>query len=325
MFRLVQVLLDGSSYAEHALPLAVGIARRDGATLHVVRVYVPIADIDLYKQGDLFANLDRELMEHAGNNLDAVVASIAETTGLLATAVQLKGPVVDMIARHASTSGADVLIMTPQGRGPLSRFWFGSVADSLVRQTSIPILVIRPQENAPDIAQPPSVRHLLIPLDGSALAEQALEPALTLGNADNSEFTLLRVVPRSLSDHDPISGRVKMGLGTSWHRQLHDLRRQLEAEAQDYLDQVAGRLRAQSLNVRTRLIAHEQTATAILDTASSPSVDAIALTTRGQGGLKRLLLGSVADKVIRGASMPVLICPPVDESKAFGDRAKSRG
>lgn len=87
--------------------------------------------------------------------------------------------------------------------------------------------------------------------------------------------------------------------------------RQLQAEAQDYLERLAEPWRANSLNVHTQVIAHEQPAMAILDTASSLGADAVALTTRGQSGLKRMLLGSVADKVVRGANMPVLICPPV--------------
>jgi nucleotide-binding universal stress UspA family protein len=100
---------------------------------------------------------------------------------------------------------------------------------------------------------------------------------------------------------------------------LHDLKLQIEGAAQDYLERIAERWRANSLKVHTRMIAHEQPATAILDTASSLGADAIALTTRGQGGLKRLLLGSVADKVIRGATTPVLICPPAYASEASRD------
>lgn len=310
MFRLIQVPLDGSSFAEHALPLAVGLAQRDRATLQVVRVYVPIADAYLYRHGPSLANLDRELMDHACDSLDAIVTSIAESTGFRATPVPLRGPVAETIVQHASTSGADLLIMTTQGRGPLTRFWFGSVADSLVRKTSIPILFVRPQEEMPDFSQQPAVRHVLIALDGSQLAEQALEPAMSLGNAGEGEYTLLRVVPAIIpAAYDSTSGRVNVGLRTSWHQQLNDLKRQLEGEAQDYLEQLAERLRAKSLNVHTRVMSHEQPATAILDTASSLSTDAIALTTRGQGGLNRLLLGSVADKVLRGATMPVLICP----------------
>lgn len=313
MFRLIQVPLDGSSFAEHALPLAVGLAQRDGVDLQVVRVHVSIADIYLYRHGPLFANLDRELMDNAREYLDAIVTSLTKNTGIRACPVLLKGSVPEMIARHASASEADLLIMTTQGRGPLVRFWFGGVANSLVRQSPIPILFVRPQEKAPDFAQPPTVRHVLIPLDGSKLAEQALEPALSLANAEQGEITLLRVVPAVIPiADDPVRGGVIVGLRTSWDQQLHDLRRQLEAEAQDYLERLAERWRASSLNVHTQVIAHEQPATAILDTASSLGADAIVLTTRGQSGLKRLLLGSVADKVIRGATTPVLICPPVE-------------
>ncbi len=210
MFRLIQVPLDGSSFAEHALALAVRLAQRDGADLQVIRVHVPMADAYLYRQGPLFANLDRELMDHAREHLDAIVTSLADDTGLRATPILLKGAVPEMIAQHASTSEADLLIMTTQGRGPLARFWIGSVANSLVRQSPIPILLVRPQEKAPDFAQPPTVRHVLIPLDGSKLAEQALEPALSLGNADQGEFTLLRIVPAIIpAAYDP--SRVRVG------------------------------------------------------------------------------------------------------------------
>lgn len=325
MFRLIQVPLDGSSFAEHALPLAVGLAQRDGAGIQVVRVHVPSVEIYLTRheylsrRGSLFDNLDRELLKHAREHVDAVATSLAEDTGVRATPVLLKGPVPEMIAQHASSSEADLLIMTTQGRGPLARFWFGSVANSLVRLSPIPILFVRPQEKTPDVAQPPTIRHVLIPLDGSNLAEQALDPALSLGDAEQVEFTLLRVVPAVIpAVNDPVRGRENTGLRTSWHEQLHDLMRELEAEAQDYLERLAERWRANSLKVHTQVIAHEQPASAILDTALSLGADAIAMTTRGQGGLKRLLLGSVADKVIRGATRPVLICPPVTGPVGLG-------
>lgn len=72
MFRSIQVRLDGSSFAEHALPLAVGLALRDKAALQVVRVHVPMADAYLYRHGRLFSNLERELMDHARGNLDVI-------------------------------------------------------------------------------------------------------------------------------------------------------------------------------------------------------------------------------------------------------------
>ena len=83
--------------------------------------------------------------------------------------------------------------------------------------------------------------------------------------------------------------------------------------AEDYLDQLAERFRTRSLNVQTRVVSHLRPATAILDDASAHGVDLIALATHGRGGLKRLLVGSVADKVLRSAITPVLVYRPVGE------------
>jgi nucleotide-binding universal stress UspA family protein len=186
--------------------------------------------------------------------------------------------------------------------------WFGSVADALVRQSHIPILLLRPTEESSDPNGEPVTRRVLVPLDGSQLAEQALEPALSLGGAEG-EFTLLRVIPLvNPVAYDPTTGI--SGLSTAVLHELQELKRRQEAESHEYLLQLAERLRARTANVRTQLATHEHPAIAILDTAAKFGVDAIAMTTRGRGGVKRLLLGSVADKVLRGATTPVLISAP---------------
>jgi nucleotide-binding universal stress UspA family protein len=84
--------------------------------------------------------------------------------------------------------------MSTHGRGPLSRFWLGSVADALMRRLPVPLLLVRPQEGAPDLSEEPPLRRILIPLDGSALAEEVLAPALALGGLVGAEYTLLWVV-----------------------------------------------------------------------------------------------------------------------------------
>ena len=84
--------------------------------------------------------------------------------------------------------------MTTHGRGPLARAWLGSVADELVRKTPIPILLTRPQEAKPVLDQAPVLRRVLIPLDGSSFAEQAMDPALALGSLTEAEYILVRVI-----------------------------------------------------------------------------------------------------------------------------------
>jgi nucleotide-binding universal stress UspA family protein len=314
MYRSLLVPLDGSDFGEHALPLALGLARRLGAALQVVRVYVPPWGVYAELGGHYDETVDRALRERDREYLDAVVKRLATIADIPLSSALLDGPVADMIDRHAAATGADLLVMTTHGRGPLARFWLGSVADALVRQGSIPVLVVRPQEAAPDLAQEPVVRRVLIPLDGSALAEQVLEPALALGAATQAEYTLLRVVqPMIPGGHIPASAKVS-GLREPLLKQLQALHRQESTEAQEYLERIAERLRARALTVQTRVVSQERPATAILEDASAHGADLIALATHGRGGLKRLLLGSVADKVLRGGATPVLVYRPVDKS-----------
>ena len=153
MFRLIQVPLDGSSFAEHALALAVRLAQRDGADLQVIRVHVPMADAYLYRQRPLFANLDRELMDHAREHLDAIVTSLADDTGLRATPILLECAVPEMIAHEqpataildtVSSLGADAIALTTRGQGGLKRLLLGSVADKVLRGSTTPVLICPP-------------------------------------------------------------------------------------------------------------------------------------------------------------------------------------
>jgi nucleotide-binding universal stress UspA family protein len=89
--------------------------------------------------------------------------------------------------------------------------------------------------------------------------------------------------------------------------------RQEWQRAEEYLDQRAEQLRQRSLNAHTRVVSHRRPATAILDDASTHGVELIALATHGRGGLKRLLVGSVADKLLRGSTTAVLVYRPVGE------------
>lgn len=306
MYRSLLVPLDGSEFGEHALPLALGLARRLRAALQVIHVHVPA-----WGYGELGGpyydeTTDRLLRERDRAYVDSVVQRLAAIGAISPSFSLLDGPVDDAIIRHAGANGADLLIMTTHGRGPLARFWLGSVADSLVRQASIPILLVQPKETAPDLAQEPALRRVLIPLDGSELAEQILEPALALGSATQAEYTLLRVVQAMVSME-------VAGLSEPLFKQMQARHGKQSAEAQDYLDRVAERLRAGSLTVQTRVVSHEQPAAAILDDAQRNTVDLIALATQGRGGLKRLFMGSVADKVVRGATTSVLVYRPDDK------------
>jgi len=143
-----------------------------------------------------------------------------------------------------------------------------------------------------------------VPLDGSARAEKILESATSLGALWEAEYVLARVVaPVPVAGLD-LAGYAPGGLD------LPEMERRLQ-QAHDYLDGVAARLRGRALRVRTSVLVHRHPAVGIHEAAETEGADLIALATRGHGGLKRLLLGSVADKVIRAASTPVLVWHPL--------------
>ena len=135
----------------------------------------------LYRLGDVAGA--RKQWQRSMERLGQVNADARDDLKQLKLALQQKLKQVE----------AGLVVMTTHGRGAVSRFWLGSVADKLVRQLPMPVLLVRPHEPAPDFAHPPIFRRALIPLDGSTLAEQILPHALGLGGLTQAEFTLFQV------------------------------------------------------------------------------------------------------------------------------------
>jgi nucleotide-binding universal stress UspA family protein len=312
MYRSILVPLDGSAAAEHALPWALSLARRFEAALRIIHVHAPTWGV--YGEGGVYdALIDRELREGLQAYLDGVIQRLSAVTNVPLSSALLDGLVAGAINRHVIESEVDLVVMTTHGRGPMARFWLGNVADALVRKSTIPMLLVRPEESEADLTQEPAIGRVLIPLDGSQLAEQILDPATALAAATKAQVTLLRVVQQLTPEsYVPHSRRVS-GIRPALLTQIQEVDRQEWAHAEKYLNQLAERLRTRSLTVETRVVSHVRPATAILDDASTHGVDLIALATQGRGGLKRLLVGSVADKVLRGATTPVLVYRPVGE------------
>jgi nucleotide-binding universal stress UspA family protein len=299
MYRSLLVPLDGSASAEQALPLALDIARRAGARLDLASVQVPFPPVYAEDWAALENPLKAESRERARSYLDGVIRRISVVSPVPVAATLLEGMVADTLNQHARTTGVDLVVMTVVGAGPWTRFWLGSVADELVRRLPMPLVVLRPQEPAPELSRAPTIKHILVPLDGSDAAEQIVEPAAALGRLTQAKFTLLRVVLPAASAHDaPVAERRR-------------------SEALSYLDRVARRLQSRSQPVETRVVVHEHPAVAILD-AHSRDVDLVAFTTRGHRALPWLFLGSTADKLLRGASTPVLVQRPLDPPNPRG-------
>jgi nucleotide-binding universal stress UspA family protein len=301
MYHSVLVPLDRSPLAEQALPLALSIARRASGRLDLVKVHA------LYALEDLTAawlpydpDRDAECRQQEQDYLGATAqwltsaAPVAVTASVLSGSIVLPERVADSILEHAHTGHADLIVMATHGRNPLIRCGLGSVADQLVRRSPIPVLLVRPGEKAGGIIPEPDLDNILIPLDGSPLAEQILEPTLELARQMEAHCCLLRVVASSAET----------------------------AQAEEYLECIAGKLREPGLEIRTRVVVAPRAVEAIVAEAAAQASNVIAVATHGRGGVNRLLLGSVADKLIRTAAAPVLVYRPLARGRESGIRSQ---
>jgi nucleotide-binding universal stress UspA family protein len=298
MIHSILVPLDGSAFAEHALPLAMALARRSAAVLHLVQVHVPVLAIESFNLLD--DALDASLRERERAYLEEVAGRVRDHVNVPVRTAMPIGPVADVLIEQARQSEADLIVMTTHGRGALSRVWLGSVADEMVRRGPAPVLLMRPPEGSVDLAIAPALARILLPLDGSPHAERVLTDAVALAGTMAAEFSLLQVIPPVPILGYDLGGYAAAGTDIG-------LMEKLESDAHVYLGRVKEWLEARGFRADARIAIGEQPASAILDEAKACACDLIALHTRGRSGLSRLLLGSVADKVVRGASCAVLV------------------
>src|SRR5262249_7183536 len=156
-----------------------------------------------------------------------------------------------------------------------------------------------------DLTTRPFIHRIVVPLDGSELAEEVIEPVTKLGRATGAEYILVLV----LEAVDDAQSLERMKIVKEAEATFPEA---TQAKAEVYLEKVAERMRTQPLKVQTKVIRHGSAAGAVLDYALSLGNPVIALATHGRSGIKRMLLGSVADKIVRGATMPVLVYHPAD-------------
>ena len=304
MYHSILVPLDGSAFAEAALPVACAIARRSGAVLHLARVHVAAAAPLQYARGSVLAAgsgvgpaVEEEAGTPAPDYLNATAERLAED-GIHTATRLLDGPSVGSLIEYADSIDADLVVIATHARGPLARVWTGSVARGLVLQGHRPCLLIRPRRGdvTPDAAR--LFRHVLIPLDGSAASEDVVSRAVSLGALGPARYTLLQVLsPPTVEGY-----AVPPGLSLNWS----DLQ---ERQAEATLERMAAQLRLRSLDVAKAVIRSAHIARAIRKYAGTHDVDLVAVTTYGSG-LSRMALGNVADHVARESPVPVLLYQP---------------
>lgn len=232
--------------------------------------------------------------------LEAVEGRIREGgfDGEIRRKVVSAGQVVPALLAHVEEGGADLAVMTSHGRGPLGRAWLGSTADGFIRSTLNPTLLLRPSEDITEEVnlgeRPPAFSRVLVPLDGSPASERIVPLVEGVAGPDRA-MILLRAVP-------PFHG------GDPFLPHVVDAERHYEAALDAARTDLTDVAEAMDGGAKPRVeVRRIHPARAILDVAEENGVDLIAMSTAGRGGVRRLLLGSVADKVVRGTTIPLLL------------------
>lgn len=293
----LMVPLDGSPLSEAAIPMAAALARHGRVTIHLVSVPPP-APWAPRMPADVTEALERDASEQARQYLASKAAEMGTCFGLEATPVVLDGAPAEALAHYARSHEIGLIVMTTHGRSGLGRLWLGSVADRLLRRATTPILLLRSKHQP----QHTELRHVLVALDGSPASETVLERALALVSLypeaccslaqiiepPSPQFTELVAYPEFL---DP------------------ELVSRQQASAKKDLERLSGSARKLGMSVTTHTPVSLTVGSAVLELAHELGCDLIAIGTHGRRGLERALLGSVADKVIRGATQAVLVVP----------------
>ena len=297
--RHLLVPLDGSGFGESALWLAAAIAARTGRDLELVTVNTPAV------HPDITAALAAEIEATCGTRARAYLESQAEEVhrrfGIAVHTAVLDGEVPHAVSTHVRASPPELIVMSTHGRSGPSRFFLGSVADRLLRELHCPFILVRPTTGFAR-GELPDAARVLVPLDGSPLAESVIDHVAGLCRSDSAELHLVRIV--APAEVFPIGAPMPL---PSPNPNLMEAR---IATAKAYLERRASRLREAGWRVECEVVVAWSAAAEVLRLADEYRCDLIAIATRGQDGVQRMLLGSVADKVIRGATMPVLAVNP---------------
>lgn len=232
---------------------------------------------------------------------------LLQRDGYTVTSLVRFGDPAEEITDLARCANVDIVAMATHGQTGLRHLLLGSVAEQVLGDLTIPMLLIRPTDRTEDPAAARPVHgrlSALVPLDGSPIAEQALDCATNLASRIGARLVLAAV--------EPTAGDVSLAeAGVIPYGALADHETAI-VRRNEYLKRTAARLMQMGLTVETRL-AEGSPAEEILRISAAEHVDLIVMTTRDRSGMERLLLGSVAAKVLQNADLPVLLaraCTP---------------
>ncbi len=298
------VPLDGSPLAEQAIPYASALASSHGTLLflEVTPDTEPVYGF-LGNQRASRDEVNATFVEAAQKDLAATQERWHEITPAVEAMVTTGDPAAEIL-RVAAERKCRMIVMASHGRGAVGRWTYGSVADRVARTAPVPVMIVRPQDASPEIARP-VIRRLLVPLDGSKLAKEALPVAGNIAARLQIPIFLLRVInPASaLAPYPSVAPTYPVEV-------FQQLEEEMRTDAQESLDAAATSLQTMDIEISTG-VTTGSAAHSIED--ATEQGDIIIMTSHGRSGIRRWLLGSVAEQLVRHAPVPVVLVRAASE------------
>jgi nucleotide-binding universal stress UspA family protein len=298
MYRKILVPLDGSPSAENVLPYARALAKRSALPVDLLEVvdFTELARSVSAADGLFLDRLAKDEARGSGVYLTGISQSFS---GIAARCLVKQGRAADIIVEIAAAEKDTLIMMATHGRSGLNRFFLGSVTEKVLRATSSPLLVVRAKEKA--VAGGEAIfKSLVVPLDGSELAESVMPSVVALAKQLDLEVILFRAyaVPY---------GAYSTGEGFYDPVNLEAFLARLRQETIDYLEGKTAELKRQGLAQVSYVAKEGMSADEIIKFARATPDNLIAMCSHGYSGVKRWVLGSVTETVVRHAGDPVLV------------------
>lgn len=313
MYKNIMVPTDGSGFDREAILVALRVAERCEGKIRLVRVLTSGAYFGMASSEGIVASEEaiRIATDAALAELHALAVECRNMSSATVTADVEQGPIADALAGYARRNQVDLIVISSHGRRGIARLALGSVTDLLIRQTTIPVLVVKPKASYLTPEARKEFHSIVVPLDGSGLAEQVLSRVVALAKLEEAEVTLLHVLaPEETSQTRETS------TAPWWKKKV--------AGARAYLSRRAMELRRQGVSAKVEVVIGDKIAEAITDYARRERADLIAIATHGRGGFARVVRGSVADGVTKCAMSSILVFHP-DREAEKGVSAESVG
>jgi nucleotide-binding universal stress UspA family protein len=305
--------IDGSTRALRAVPWAARLAG-SGGTVILLRAIPPepaYADAIVSFAGgpDAVTVIRNEWNTIAQADIDEA-AQLLASSGITIEPLVVEGEPDVVISQAARERGVDMIAMASHGRGAIGRAIFGSVADRVARTATVPVLILRVADETDD-TDSAAVRRIVLPLDGSPLAAQAIPVATAISRKLAVPVHVVRVVDPV--NNLPISTGT-LGPAPSIAAEVADrLWDEAENAARETVRAAITQLQADGIDASGTTL--QGSPFFAISEATKPD-DLIVLTSHGRGGVQRWLLGSVAEKLIREAPAPVVLVPTAERIAA---------